>query len=149
MTRTTHIDVDYHILWQNCAAVKRATITCTNVVDTLLANNMCVLYCCACNVLLQHVFCEDCLCLWFDRERTCPLCRSTVIETPRSWKDGTTSAHFQIYWAHSTVHIRPVPRGPAFHIGKLSSTLYILNIWSCAFIRVSVMPGSNTGCMRW
>lgn len=45
----------------------------------------------------QHVFCEDCLCLWFDRERTCPLCRATVIETPRCWKDGTTSAHFQIY----------------------------------------------------
>ncbi|XP_056274473.1 RING finger and transmembrane domain-containing protein 2 isoform X3 [Pseudoliparis swirei] len=45
----------------------------------------------------QHVFCEDCLCLWFDRERSCPLCRSTVIEALRCWKDGTTSAHFQIY----------------------------------------------------
>ncbi|XP_016391900.1 RING finger and transmembrane domain-containing protein 2-like [Sinocyclocheilus rhinocerous] len=48
-------------------------------------------------LLCQHVFCEECLCLWFDRERTCPLCRSTVVETPRNWKDGTTSAHFQIY----------------------------------------------------
>lgn len=48
-------------------------------------------------VPLQHVFCEECLCLWFERERTCPLCRSTVIETLRCWKDGTTSAHFQIY----------------------------------------------------
>ncbi|KAF3839417.1 hypothetical protein F7725_018134 [Dissostichus mawsoni] len=48
-------------------------------------------------LLCQHVFCEECLCLWFDRERTCPLCRSTVIETLRCWKDGTTSAHFQIY----------------------------------------------------
>lgn len=47
----------------------------------------------------QHVFCEDCLCLWFERERTCPLCRSTVVEAPRCWKDGTTSAHFQVYWA--------------------------------------------------
>uniref|UniRef100_A0A8C5F936 Ring finger protein, transmembrane 2 n=1 Tax=Gadus morhua TaxID=8049 RepID=A0A8C5F936_GADMO len=45
----------------------------------------------------QHVFCEDCLCLWFDRERSCPLCRSSVIESLRCWKDGTTSAHFQIY----------------------------------------------------
>ncbi|KAG9339605.1 hypothetical protein JZ751_023496 [Albula glossodonta] len=45
----------------------------------------------------QHVFCEECLCLWFDRERTCPLCRAAVIETVRCWKDGTTSAHFQIY----------------------------------------------------
>ncbi|XP_008334468.1 E3 ubiquitin-protein ligase RNFT2 isoform X2 [Cynoglossus semilaevis] len=48
-------------------------------------------------LLCQHVFCEECLSLWFDRERTCPLCRSTVIETVRCWKDGTTSAHFQIY----------------------------------------------------
>ncbi|XP_076126966.1 E3 ubiquitin-protein ligase RNFT2 isoform X2 [Alosa pseudoharengus] len=48
-------------------------------------------------LLCQHVFCEDCLCQWFDRERTCPLCRSAVIETVRCWKDGTTSAHFQIY----------------------------------------------------
>uniref|UniRef100_A0A671XND3 Ring finger protein, transmembrane 2 n=1 Tax=Sparus aurata TaxID=8175 RepID=A0A671XND3_SPAAU len=48
-------------------------------------------------LLCQHIFCEECLCLWFDRERTCPLCRSTVIETLRCWKDGTTSAHFQIY----------------------------------------------------
>ncbi|RVE67866.1 hypothetical protein OJAV_G00085970 [Oryzias javanicus] len=48
-------------------------------------------------LLCQHVFCEECLCLWFERERTCPLCRSNVIETQRCWKDGTTSAHFQIY----------------------------------------------------
>ncbi|XP_013890213.1 E3 ubiquitin-protein ligase RNFT2 isoform X3 [Austrofundulus limnaeus] len=48
-------------------------------------------------LICQHVFCEDCLCLWFDRERTCPLCRATIIETLRCWKDGTTSAHFQIY----------------------------------------------------
>ncbi|XP_030647456.1 E3 ubiquitin-protein ligase RNFT2 [Chanos chanos] len=48
-------------------------------------------------LLCQHVFCEDCLCLWFDRERTCPLCRSAVTDAVRSWKDGTTSAHFQIY----------------------------------------------------
>ncbi|XP_038149587.1 RING finger and transmembrane domain-containing protein 2 [Cyprinodon tularosa] len=48
-------------------------------------------------LICQHVFCEECLCLWFDRERTCPLCRSTVVEALRCWKDGTTSAHFQIY----------------------------------------------------
>ncbi|CAJ0956238.1 unnamed protein product [Ranitomeya imitator] len=44
-----------------------------------------------------HVFCEECLCLWFDRERTCPLCRSVAVETLRLWKDGSTSAHFQVY----------------------------------------------------
>ncbi|PIO35709.1 hypothetical protein AB205_0161110 [Aquarana catesbeiana] len=45
----------------------------------------------------QHVFCEECLCLWFDREKTCPLCRSVAVETLRLWKDGSTSAHFQVY----------------------------------------------------
>ncbi|XP_032931512.1 RING finger and transmembrane domain-containing protein 2 [Catharus ustulatus] len=48
-------------------------------------------------LLCQHVFCEECLCLWFDREKTCPLCRSVSVETLRCWKDGTTSAHFQVY----------------------------------------------------
>ncbi|XP_004910560.1 RING finger and transmembrane domain-containing protein 2 isoform X2 [Xenopus tropicalis] len=48
-------------------------------------------------LICQHVFCEECLCLWFDRERTCPLCRSVAVETVRLWKDGSTSAHFQVY----------------------------------------------------
>ncbi|XP_057687102.1 RING finger and transmembrane domain-containing protein 2 isoform X3 [Corythoichthys intestinalis] len=48
-------------------------------------------------LLCQHVFCEDCLSSWLDRERVCPLCRANVVETLRCWKDGTTSAHFQIY----------------------------------------------------
>ncbi|GAB0196790.1 RING finger and transmembrane domain-containing protein 2 [Grus japonensis] len=48
-------------------------------------------------LMCQHVFCEECLCLWFDREKTCPLCRSVTVETLRCWKDGTTSAHFQVY----------------------------------------------------
>ncbi|XP_028680138.2 RING finger and transmembrane domain-containing protein 2 [Erpetoichthys calabaricus] len=48
-------------------------------------------------LLCQHVFCEECLCLWFDREKTCPFCRAVVIDTLRCSKDGTTSAHFQIY----------------------------------------------------
>uniref|UniRef100_I3MPL9 Ring finger protein, transmembrane 2 n=1 Tax=Ictidomys tridecemlineatus TaxID=43179 RepID=I3MPL9_ICTTR len=49
-------------------------------------------------LLCQHVFCEECLCLWLDRERTCPLCRSVAVDTLRCWKDGATSAHFQVYW---------------------------------------------------
>lgn len=48
-------------------------------------------------LICQHVFCEECLCLWFDRERTCPLCRSVAVEMLRLWKDGSTSAHFQVY----------------------------------------------------
>uniref|UniRef100_A0A9L0RMY5 Ring finger protein, transmembrane 2 n=1 Tax=Equus caballus TaxID=9796 RepID=A0A9L0RMY5_HORSE len=48
-------------------------------------------------LMCQHVFCEECLCLWLDRERTCPLCRSVAVDTLRCWKDGATSAHFQVY----------------------------------------------------
>ncbi|XP_062890266.1 RING finger and transmembrane domain-containing protein 2 isoform X1 [Mobula hypostoma] len=48
-------------------------------------------------LICQHVFCDECACLWFDRERSCPLCRTSVTETVRCWKDGTTSAHFQVY----------------------------------------------------
>ncbi|CAH6778830.1 Rnft2 [Phodopus roborovskii] len=48
-------------------------------------------------LLCQHVFCEECLCLWLDRERTCPLCRSVAVDTLRCWKDGATSAHLQVY----------------------------------------------------
>ncbi|XP_067911263.1 RING finger and transmembrane domain-containing protein 2 isoform X2 [Heterodontus francisci] len=48
-------------------------------------------------LICQHVFCDECACLWFDRERSCPMCRTAVIETLRYWKDGTTSAHFQVY----------------------------------------------------
>eukprot|EP00062_Callorhinchus_milii_P016783 gi/632968435/ref/XP_007900524.1/ PREDICTED: RING finger and transmembrane domain-containing protein 2 [Callorhinchus milii] len=48
-------------------------------------------------LICQHIFCEECACLWFDHERSCPLCRTAVTETLRCWKDGTTSAHFQVY----------------------------------------------------
>jgi len=26
----------------------------------------------------KHIFCEECVATWFDRERTCPMCRSQV-----------------------------------------------------------------------
>ena len=45
----------------------------------------------------KHIFCEDCLSMWLDRERTCPMCRSTVAEDPK-WKDGSTSYLVQLFW---------------------------------------------------
>ncbi|XP_078410157.1 E3 ubiquitin-protein ligase RNFT2 isoform X1 [Cetorhinus maximus] len=48
-------------------------------------------------LICQHVFCDECACLWFDRERSCPMCRTAVVETLRYWKDGSTSAHLQVY----------------------------------------------------
>ncbi|KAI7754867.1 hypothetical protein M8C21_032031 [Ambrosia artemisiifolia] len=44
----------------------------------------------------KHIFCEDCVSEWFERERTCPLCRTMVKPAGiRSFGDGSTSLFFQ------------------------------------------------------
>uniref|UniRef100_UPI00358F4408 E3 ubiquitin-protein ligase RNFT1 isoform X2 n=1 Tax=Myxine glutinosa TaxID=7769 RepID=UPI00358F4408 len=48
-------------------------------------------------LLCQHVFCEECIGLWLDRERCCPLCRLIVWEGGRRGRDGGTSTHLQLY----------------------------------------------------
>ncbi|KAK4776824.1 hypothetical protein SAY86_005512 [Trapa natans] len=51
-------------------------------------------------ILLQckHIFCEDCVSEWFERERTCPLCRALVKPADlRSFGDGSTSLVFQLF----------------------------------------------------
>lgn len=46
----------------------------------------------------KHVFCEECVSEWFERERTCPLCRSLVrAAVLRSFSDGSTSLYFQLF----------------------------------------------------
>ncbi|KAK9060995.1 hypothetical protein SSX86_018175 [Deinandra increscens subsp. villosa] len=46
----------------------------------------------------KHVFCEDCVSEWFERERTCPLCRAVVRPADiRSFGDGSTTLFFQLY----------------------------------------------------
>ncbi|KAJ0764546.1 putative transcription factor C2H2 family [Helianthus annuus] len=46
----------------------------------------------------KHIFCEDCVSEWFERERTCPLCRSVVKPAElRSFGDGSTSLFFQLF----------------------------------------------------
>ncbi|KAK1415419.1 hypothetical protein QVD17_31200 [Tagetes erecta] len=46
----------------------------------------------------KHIFCEDCVSEWFERERTCPLCRSVVKPADiRSYGDGSTSLFFQLF----------------------------------------------------
>lgn len=45
----------------------------------------------------QHIFCEECITLWFNREKTCPLCRTVISECVNKWKDGATSSHLQMY----------------------------------------------------
>ncbi|TQD74191.1 hypothetical protein C1H46_040256 [Malus baccata] len=46
----------------------------------------------------KHIFCEDCVSEWFERERTCPLCRSVVKPADlRTFGDGSTSLFFQFF----------------------------------------------------
>ncbi|KAF4359066.1 hypothetical protein G4B88_020610, partial [Cannabis sativa] len=40
----------------------------------------------------KHIFCEDCVSEWFERERTCPLCRALVKPAGiKSYGDGATN----------------------------------------------------------
>ncbi|XP_022853277.1 uncharacterized protein LOC111374773 isoform X2 [Olea europaea var. sylvestris] len=51
-----------------------------------------ILLCC------KHIFCEDCVSEWFERERTCPLCRALVKPVDlRSFGDKSTSLFFQLF----------------------------------------------------
>ncbi|GER50868.1 RING/U-box superfamily protein [Striga asiatica] len=46
----------------------------------------------------KHIFCEDCVSEWFERERTCPLCRALVRPADiKSFGDGSTSLYFQFF----------------------------------------------------
>ncbi|KAF2291699.1 hypothetical protein GH714_028310 [Hevea brasiliensis] len=46
----------------------------------------------------KHIFCEECVSEWFERERTCPLCRALVKPADiRSYSDGSTSLFFQLF----------------------------------------------------
>lgn len=45
----------------------------------------------------KHIFCEDCVSMWFDREQTCPMCRSKVVKDAPTWRDGSTSLFMQLF----------------------------------------------------
>ncbi|KAL8233637.1 hypothetical protein R6Q59_019737 [Mikania micrantha] len=51
-----------------------------------------ILLCC------NHIFCEDCVSEWFERERACPLCRAVVRPVDiRSFGDGSTSLFLRLF----------------------------------------------------
>ncbi|CAL5204191.1 unnamed protein product [Lathyrus oleraceus] len=51
-----------------------------------------ILLCC------KHMFCEECVSEWFEREWTCPLCRTLVKPADlRTFGDGSTSLFFQLF----------------------------------------------------
>lgn len=48
-------------------------------------------------LLCQHIFCEECIALWLNQDKTCPLCRTVITDKVHKWKTGATSAYLQIY----------------------------------------------------
>ncbi|XP_004502805.1 uncharacterized protein [Cicer arietinum] len=51
-----------------------------------------ILLCC------KHMFCDECVSEWFEREWTCPLCRKSVKPADlRTFGDGSTSLFFQLF----------------------------------------------------
>nr|XP_056721203.1 E3 ubiquitin-protein ligase RNFT1 [Euleptes europaea] len=48
-------------------------------------------------LVCQHIFCEECIALWFNREKSCPLCRTVISDHINKWKDGATSVQLQVY----------------------------------------------------
>ncbi|XP_030648843.1 E3 ubiquitin-protein ligase RNFT1 [Chanos chanos] len=48
-------------------------------------------------LLCQHIFCEECIALWLNQEKTCPLCRTVITDKVHRWKDGSTSPYLQVY----------------------------------------------------
>ncbi|XP_030962814.1 E3 ubiquitin-protein ligase RNFT1-like isoform X2 [Quercus lobata] len=46
----------------------------------------------------KHIFCEECVSEWFERERTCPLCRVLVKAADiKSYGDGSTTLSVQLF----------------------------------------------------
>ncbi|XP_067930350.1 RING finger and transmembrane domain-containing protein 2-like [Watersipora subatra] len=48
-------------------------------------------------LLCKHVFCEDCVLVWFDKETSCPMCRTKIIMGDNSYRDGSSSWTVQFF----------------------------------------------------
>ncbi|KAM9320797.1 E3 ubiquitin-protein ligase RNFT1 [Gastrophryne carolinensis] len=48
-------------------------------------------------LMCQHIFCEECISLWFNREKSCPLCRTVISSHSHKWKDGATSLQLRLF----------------------------------------------------
>uniref|UniRef100_A0A803QBJ8 RING-type domain-containing protein n=1 Tax=Cannabis sativa TaxID=3483 RepID=A0A803QBJ8_CANSA len=64
------------------------------VIFVLFVKKRCMLL----SYFCKHIFYEDCVSEWFERERTCPLCRALVKPADlRSFGDGSTSLFLQLF----------------------------------------------------
>jgi hypothetical protein len=43
----------------------------------------------------KHTFCQDCVCVWLDKENSCPMCRARVSVKKPKYKDGSTTIFVQ------------------------------------------------------
>ncbi|XP_054899615.1 E3 ubiquitin-protein ligase RNFT1 [Poeciliopsis prolifica] len=48
-------------------------------------------------LICQHIFCDECIALWFNRDKSCPVCHTILTDKVYKWRDGATSPHPQIY----------------------------------------------------
>jgi len=45
----------------------------------------------------KHIFCCDCVCVWLDKENSCPMCRAKVSVKKPMYRDGSTTIFIQWY----------------------------------------------------
>eukprot|EP00958_Prasinococcus_capsulatus_P001985 scaffold179_cov368-Prasinococcus_capsulatus_cf.AAC.25 len=46
----------------------------------------------------SHIFCEECVSRWLEKEPTCPLCRAVIKSVGvKSYGNGATSMMFQVF----------------------------------------------------
>ncbi|VDD91697.1 unnamed protein product [Enterobius vermicularis] len=45
----------------------------------------------------RHIFCEECISTWLDKEHSCPLCRAIVTKEDNFWKSGDTCLLPQVF----------------------------------------------------
>ena len=73
-----------------------------SVEDVMEGGDCCAIcqekYCQPIKLRCKHVFCEECVSEWFERERTCPLCRAVIKPAGlKSYGDGGTVMSTQIF----------------------------------------------------
>lgn len=89
---------------------------------------------CTPSFLLKHIFCDECIALWLNRERTCPLCRTVIADKVHKWQDGATSPHLQVYW-ETKWGVNMIRRQTSCQTSWLALQLcWLLNITSTAVV---------------